>query len=266
MRAAAGRTHAAGGDGRFSVAGTMTRGPHHLLLVWTIFTGIVVFSLFVAWQEGVILALFAGDKSKISFAITLLFLVMTAHCARRICLVSTQINDSRRVEKLIRESSGFELNGKDDRVHVNGGASLPDCLVASYLHDLLHKGGNRNGGDPAAAGNELIGVYESRLKGPHDIGWFMADLMIKMGLLGTIIGFIMMLASVANITDFDVTTMQKVLKQMSAGMGTALYTTLAGLTCSMLVAAQYQMLDRGVDEFIETTRHLTQVYILPRIT
>jgi len=74
-----------------------------------------------------------------------------------------------------------------------------------------------------------------------------------------------MLGSVANITDFDVTTMQKVLKHMSSGMGTALYTTLAGLVCSMLAAAQYHMLDRSVDELIDTTKHLTQVYVLPHL-
>jgi len=52
---------------------------------------------------------------------------------------------------------------------------------------------------------------------------------------------------------------------MSTGMGTALYTTLTGLACNMLATAQYHMLDRSVDDLIETTRHLTQVNIMPRI-
>ncbi len=90
--------------------------------------------------------------------------------------------------------------------------------------------------------------------------------MIKMGLLGTIVGFILMLASVSNITDFDVTTMQKILSYMSSGMGTALYTTLAGLVCSMLAATQYQMLDRSSDDLIDSIRHLTRVYVLPRLS
>ena len=89
--------------------------------------------------------------------------------------------------------------------------------------------------------------------------------MIKLGLLGTIIGFIFMLGSVANITDFDVTTMQKILKHMSIGMGTALYTTLAGLVCSMLATAQYHLLDSSVDKLIQTTKHLAQVYIIPKM-
>ncbi len=74
-----------------------------------------------------------------------------------------------------------------------------------------------------------------------------------------------MLGSVANIADFDVSNMQKILQHMSNGMGTALYTTLAGLVCSILSAMQYHMIDRHVDELIELTRHLTQVHVIPKL-
>ena len=89
--------------------------------------------------------------------------------------------------------------------------------------------------------------------------------MLKLGLLGTIVGFVLMLASVANVTDFDVSTMQTILKKMSTGMGTALYTTFAGLVCSILTASQYYMLDQASEEILETTKHLSQVYVLPRL-
>ena len=74
-----------------------------------------------------------------------------------------------------------------------------------------------------------------------------------------------MLGSVVNVTDFDVTTMQNILKQMSSGMGTALYTTFAGLVCSILTAAQLHLLDQAADELVDGTKHLTQIHILPRL-
>jgi biopolymer transport protein ExbB/TolQ len=58
---------------------------------------------------------------------------------------------------------------------------------------------------------------------------------------------------------------QKILKHMSDGMGTALYTTLVGLVCSVLSAMQYHMIDRHADELIELTRHMTQVHVIPKI-
>lgn len=73
-------------------------------------------------------------------------------------------------------------------------------------------------------------------------GWFAADLCLKIGLLGTIVGFILMLSPIRNLTAFDPTNLQNALKAMSGGMAVALYTTLAGLTCHILLRLQFQLL------------------------
>ena len=247
--------------------GPLQEGTHHLLLAWLIFTGLFIFAITLAWQEHVLILLYTSDKSYISYAITILYIFVAFHCALRVAYISRQINDSKVVEALVRDSAEIQLHMEGDKVHINGNTVLPDCIVTSYIHDLLNKGTNNSKIDEQVvdSNTDLIEVYESKLKRPHEIGWFTADIMIKLGLLGTIIGFIFMLGSVANITDFDVTSMQKILKHMSIGMGTALYTTLAGLVCSMLAASQYQMLDNSVDKLMEATRHLAQVYILPKI-
>jgi flagellar motor component MotA len=246
---------------------TLKEGTHHLLLAWLIFTGIFVFAVTLAWQENALLLLYTSDKSYISYAVTIMYIFVATHCALRVAYISKQINDSKVVEALVRDSSEIQLHMEGDKVYINGNTVLPDCIVTSYIHDLLNKGTHHANTDEQIvdSNTDLIEVYESKLKRPHEIGWFSADIMIKLGLLGTIIGFIFMLASVANITDFDVTSMQKILKHMSIGMGTALYTTLAGLVCSMLAASQYYMLDNSVDKLMEATRHLAQVYILPKI-
>lgn len=247
--------------------GPIQESTHHLLLAWLIFTGLFIFAITLAWHENVLLLLYISDKSYISYAITIMYIFVAIHCALRVIYISRQINDSKTVEALVRDNTGIQLHMEGDKVHINGTTVLPDCIVTSYIHDLLNKSTNnaKSGEQIAESDTDLIAVYEAKLKRPHEIGWFSADIMLKLGLLGTIIGFIFMLGSVAHITDFDVTTMQKILKHMSTGMGTALYTTLAGLVCSMLAASQYHMLDTSVDKLIGATRHLAQVYILPKI-
>lgn len=238
---------------------------HSLLLRWLILTGIIIFSITITWNEGYISLLFSIDKSRISWVIALVYILITFHCGRLIYTISLQTNLSRKVDDMIKNEDKLKLNIDGNDVFINSTIKLPDCFMTDYISDLYY--GNKstlNVEDPTSA-SELIAVYESRLKGPQEIGWFVADVMLKLGLLGTIIGFILMLGSVANITDFDVGNMQKVLQHMSTGMGTALYTTLAGLICSILVAMQYHMIDRHVDELIELTRHLTQVHVIPKI-
>ena len=69
--------------------------------------------------------------------------------------------------------------------------------------------------------------------------------MLKLGLIGTVIGFIIMLGSLSDATTFDVTLLQGVLTTMGSGMGVALYTTLSTLVAGVLLL--YNILILRVD-------------------
>ena len=71
----------------------------------------------------------------------------------------------------------------------------------------------------------------------------MADGLLKLGLIGTVIGFIIMLSAITEIDGFDFTMMKEMLQNMSGGMEVALYTTLSGLVTSILLTIQYSYLE-----------------------
>ncbi len=238
---------------------------HSLLLRWLILTGLIVFSLIVAWDNDIISLLFSVDKSRICWAITLIYFLVTLHCAWLVYTMSLQTNLSRKVDNIIKNKNKLKITIDDEQVYINSEIKLPECFMTEYIRDLYYRFKNTTSSEDVGSPTDLIDVYENRLKGPQEIGWFVSDMMLKLGLLGTIIGFILMLGAVANIADFNVSSMQKILQHMSNGMGTALYTTLAGLTCSILSAIQYHMLDRHADELIELTRHLTQIHVIPKM-
>ena len=78
----------------------------------------------------------------------------------------------------------------------------------------------------------------------YDVEWFVSEMMISLGMIGTVIGFIYMLYSVfssLNIT--DTMAVQESLGKMAQGMGTALLTTLVGLVSSVLVKSQLVMVE-----------------------
>ena len=246
----------------------MIKGPHHLLLLWMILTGLILFALFVTWHEHYLQLMFIGDKSRISWGISLLYIVLSLHCAKRFIVLSSQLNTAMEVDELIKRGDKLDFQIRDGNVVINNNIELPKSVIADYFMDMMTRvkyGGIKGPDEKQGESTNLIEVYESKLKKPHEIGWFLTDVMIKLGLLGTIVGFVLMLASVVNVTDFDVSAMQKILKEMSYGMGTALYTTFAGLICSMLTGIQYHMLDDGADKIIEITKHLSNVYVEPHL-
>ena len=244
----------------------MKKHAHHLFLVWLILTGVICFLIALAWMEGLLHILIATDRSKISLAILLVYFCVTMHCAIRFFYVSAQINYFNQVSTMVTQKDAFSLSMVNENITLNGQTLRPNFLITNYLHGwvdqqmIAQNQTDANAMTPA----DNIDYYETRLKAPHDMGWFAADLMIKLGLLGTIVGFIFMLSSVSNITDFDVTSMQKILAHMSSGMATALYTTLAGLICSVLSTIQYQMLDENSDTLINAIKNLIKMYIQPQ--
>ena len=95
------------------------------------------------------------------------------------------------------------------------------------------------------------------------VGWFVADAMLKLGLLGTVIGFISMLSSIQSIDSFDVETLKQALSTMSGGMGVALFTTLFGLVGGILLKLQYYILDDGTSYLFGVITELTEVHVVP---
>ena len=81
-----------------------------------------------------------------------------------------------------------------------------------------------------------------------EVGWFTSDLCSSIGMMGTVIGFIMMLGGFANIDINDMATVQGLIKGLGVGMSTALYTTLTGLICSALLKIQYFNLSQAIDK------------------
>jgi hypothetical protein len=105
---------------------------------------------------------------------------------------------------------------------------------------------------------QLAEIMAETVRGSHQVGWFLAGLVIKLGLLGTVIGFVLMLGSVSGLDSLDIGGVKQLMQQMTRGMGIAMNTTMIGLISSMLLGLQYLLLDRSADHFVADTVMLGQ--------
>jgi hypothetical protein len=72
-----------------------------------------------------------------------------------------------------------------------------------------------------------------------NIGWFITELLLALGMIGTVIGFILMLGgSFESLNISDTGSVKTALTDMAIGMSTALYTTLVGMVCSQILKVQ----------------------------
>ena len=142
-------------------------------------------------------------------------------------------------------------------------AALPDGLIADHIRDLALKA--RTQGQGRLDQTLLLRSLADRLRGSNGFGAFASDTVIKLGLLGTIIGFIIMLAPIAGLDASDKSMMKSSMGLMSDGMAVAMYTTLAGLVGSILLKIQYYMLDNATAKVFSRAVTLTETRVVPAL-
>jgi hypothetical protein len=82
-----------------------------------------------------------------------------------------------------------------------------------------------------------------------DVGWFISESCLALGMVGTVTGFLIMLGTAfANVDVTNAVTLQQALSDMAVGMSTALWTTLVGLVCSLVIKVQLVNLEVALNE------------------
>ena len=202
--------------------------PFGLLLLMLSLLGIELFALFLLLERGLLQALLVQDYSFISRVI----LVIYTGASLQVLLVA------------------YYLSLENQDLRLPGEAARGRGHVWRYFALLRQPEGEETDG-------LLIEVLDGRCRGQYRFGYVIADLMLKLGLLGTVIGFIFMLGSLVDLNSIDITVMQQLLAQMSGGMKVALFTTLTGMSCGVLLNLKYHLLDWSVDNLLDDVREQT---------
>lgn len=243
---------------------SLVDSEHILLLKGLLLLAVIAVAFVAAAHYGLLNRVWREDMTGISVAITLVFLAATAHGSLCLFHLSRSLNHLADVQRSIVGEGVVTSDRLGERPALPGEHSaLADGCVGRYIRDLHTKANLGRGG--AIDQGLLLDSFEAELKHGHLFGWFVADLLLSLGLLGTVIGFIAMLGPISGLDAGDHGAIKSALAAMSGGMAVALYTTLTGLIGGMLLKIQGFLLDGAVDELIRRTTRLTEVHVLPSI-
>jgi hypothetical protein len=232
---------------------------HVPFLRWLMFTGVCAFGFVLVWYYGLFRLMLASDKTYISLIILILYVAGSLHCLVRTMAISRELDAAQRVSALVSKGvSGFTVAGEN--VLTSEGARLPAGLVTTHIRNLILKA--RAQGNHRIDQTLLLRGLADALRGPNQLGSFAADSLMKLGLLGTIIGFILMLAPIAGLDAADHASVKSSMGLMSDGMAVAMYTTLTGLISSILLQTQYYMLDQSTQKLFALATDLTEVFVV----
>lgn len=206
---------------------------HLLWLKSLLLLMVTVFALIAAWHYGLLQQVLFDEPSGLAALIALVFAIAVLQGSAAVWQLSRTSNAVRLIERHLTEKSG--LAGR-----------LPEGPVRRYVEALAR----REAPKPGEPADTLLEAFVSEITAGHAFGWFVSDVLLSLGLLGTVIGFIAMLAPIGQLDGGDEAALKTALTAMSGGMAIALYTTLVGLIGALWLKLQGYLLDHGADQVI----------------
>jgi biopolymer transport protein ExbB/TolQ len=237
--------------------------PADPVLSWMIFASVNLLTFVLLWFYGLAQRTVSADPTHITLLIVLIYVVTSLHCLWRCLAISRQTDAERRLAASIAEA-GEKRRRILDVIHgadaQTGGPN--DGLVAGHIRNLI-TASSLGDQDRKLDQTLLLRVLAERLGGSNSYGAFASDLVMKLGLFGTIVGFIMMLAPIAGLNAEDQSAIKSSMSLMSEGMAVAMYTTLAGLVGSILIKIEYQFVETATNKLFAAAVALTEVHVVP---
>jgi hypothetical protein len=225
------------------------------VLRWLILMSLTGFGVAALWQFRVIQAMFETDRTHISSLILLLFGFTSLHCLAQTWFVSKELVATR----LFREA----LGGHRGRLSIALGdlerlpqGSMISRHVANVVTKAQAQGGRR------IDQTVLLRVLTNRLRARERLGLFVSESLLRLALLGTAVGFILMLIPMAGLNSFDAETLRKALSGMSGGMAVALNITVTGIATALLLTLQYFLLATGIVDLYDMITEVTEVHVI----
>ncbi len=188
----------------------MNEIPQYLIQKSLILLTVIVFAFYLLFDLDLLQLILDSDKSRISILILFIYTAATLHW--------------------------FFLAWKLDGEQKGKGKALDFINVSKSKTDFERQ--------------NLLNILGDELSNRHALGHMTSDILLKLGLTGTVVGFILMLLPIGDMKDFDPQKIQPLLSSMSGGMAVALYTTLSGLITSTILKFQYFILDASVSKLI----------------
>ena len=170
-----------------------------------------------AWLEGWLDAMLESSARLMCLGIFTTFLVGLALCAAKIVRTSLELNQ------------------------VRDGRPAPGSRAAGHLARLEGRPSGGSDGRPSAAADLL----RYRMANHVSIVGHIANTLVFLGLIGTVIGFIVALAGVDPEMSGSVHQVAPMVSSLIEGMGIALYTTLVGAVLHVWLIVNHRMLATG---------------------
>ncbi len=212
--------------------------PNILLYKWLVINSFAGLLLYVAWLEDWIALIIEGDASYLSLVMGIVFVVFWVISSYFVITINREI-----VCFAEGRASGVAAE-YFDKIRRKS-AKMAGQLVDQYM---------------------LASVLRTRLMMPVQIVNYVSNMLILLGLIGTVVGFVIAVSGLGDSLagGENLQRIQGALGQIVTGMGVALFTTLVGSVLGGLwLQLHYQMLVRAIGGLMADIVEYADMELIP---
>jgi len=219
-----------------------------IFIKWLLFFISLIIILLSAEQYNLLSSMLKNDVSYISSIILCIFFFSTIKVGFELYYLKDRYLNIMLLSANL--SSNLKVNALENFNYFKKSTIIDNIIIVKYISSIISLTRSNKSIE------DMKNSFENDITAKLETGWFIADLLLKLGLIGTVVGFIIMLSAITEIENFDLTLMNALLQSMSGGMKVALYTTLTGLVTSILLSMQYKYLESLVYKIFHTCNSL----------
>lgn len=202
----------------------------YLLVMRFLVVNLVAFALVAAaWMQGWLNSVFAGDATKLALVIVAVFLAGLVLSGIKVMQASAELNQ------------------------IKSPKDYPKSRAARYLNAIA----SRDGHSRSITASALKLKLSSRIAVVRHI----ANSLVFLGLIGTVIGFMIALSGVNPEGAADISSIGPMVSTLISGMSVALSTTLVGAILNVWLMINYRILESGTLRLLTTIVELGESHV-----
>jgi biopolymer transport protein ExbB/TolQ len=240
----------------------------NIFFAYLVYISTILTAAFFSWQFNFFSIAFHYDESYFTLLITFLYIVFESVCGIRIYKLTKSIDETKKYFTHMSKIKNLSIAKENENVFYLDGFikyEIKQKELKQHVIDLLDKKNNQTV-NLKLNNKVLLQNVSDDLENKHNIAYVFTEILIWLGLIGTILGIILtFLPFISGQVTIDGNNVQQTLALLFKGVGSAFFPSIAAAIASLLLKGSDYLLLEGSNELITNISKGSDIIISPVI-
>jgi hypothetical protein len=242
---------------------------HQLFLTWLVYIVSIVTIISAAGVFGLIQLGFRLDKSFLSLAISVFYILSESYLGYLVVKTSKELVYSHDIGKFLDHTPNATFKLENDLVKIEDGngtelKTIKPSFLAEHITNLIQRSQHWSGKKPRLDQRVLLDTLSDRIFEKNSFSYLSKEIVLFSGLVGTIIGIILTFYPFMDPAHpLDLTNIQNNLPAVFGGVGAAFFPSAFSAVYAVFLTFNDKLLTRGSGDLTNLITTISETHVVP---